>query len=56
MTAPQPDQSYPLALREGTGRFYFRLSDQGLTLTREGLAWTFEGRERAALSQMPGGT
>jgi hypothetical protein len=51
MTAQQPvqaapDLTYPLFLREGTGRFYFRLSDQGLTLTADGLAWTFDGQPR----------
>jgi hypothetical protein len=46
MAAPQPDRSYPLFVREGTGRFYFRLSDQGVTLTTDGLAWSFQGKER----------
>jgi hypothetical protein len=41
-----PDQEYPVFLREGSARFYFRLKNQGVRLIENGLAWTCDGQER----------
>ena len=41
-----PDQEHPVFLREGRGRFAFRLSNQGVRLTQDALAWSHDGEER----------
>jgi hypothetical protein len=41
-----PETAYPLLLREGGGRFFFRLRNQGVRLTQDALAWVHDGQQR----------
>jgi hypothetical protein len=41
-----PDQEHPVFLKEGRGRFAFRLTDQGVRLTQDSLVWTCDEQER----------
>lgn len=41
-----PDRHYPLVLREGAGRFYWKLDNEGVTISGDLLRWEHDGATR----------
>lgn len=45
--APAPPRHYALFVSEKTARFFWKLRDEGVTLSAEGISWHTDGMERA---------
>jgi len=44
---PAPPRHYSLFVSESTARIFWKLRDEGVTLSAEGISWHVDGRERA---------
>jgi len=52
---PAPPRRYELFVSESTARFFWKLKDEGVTLSAEGISWRTGGMERARAWNEVGG-